>query len=73
MKLVKLVITHDEFDKQITIPDPKFIPRIGERVAVFYSPPPIVKDVIYDYDNKRVLVLVGKADSSYSLPSKLEL
>ena len=42
----------DKFGKYIVIYNPKFIPRIGERIVwKFYSPYPTVKDITYDFDS----------------------
>ena len=46
----------DKFKKTVEITDPKFIPRVGERVGWLYEPTPTVDDVVYDYEKGIVVV-----------------
>ena len=39
--------------------NPSFIPRKGDRIDVGYNPCPVVKNVIWYYDENKVLVEIG--------------
>ena len=54
---MKLVILHPNKTSEIT--DPKFIPRIGERIMMGFYPAPIVREVLYDFDEDVVTVVVS--------------
>ena len=71
MKIIKLTISHDEHEGLITVDEPRFIPRKGERISAFYSPPPVVKDVIYNYAECSVHVIVGRQLTNGSSPTHL--
>jgi len=46
--------TFDKFDKEIK--DVQVIPHIGSRINLGFSPAPIVKEVIFDYERNLVIV-----------------
>lgn len=45
-------------EKNLEIIDPKYIPRIGERVMWNYEPTPIVENVVHDIMGDRVFVFI---------------
>jgi hypothetical protein len=46
----------DDFLKGKEVKNPDFIPTIGSRVFMGYTPASLVKDVIYDYEHGLIIV-----------------
>jgi len=61
MENIQLIITDkiNFYDDKCTIIDnPTHIPRIGERISWIHESVVMVKDVIHDYDNNKIYVVV---------------
>lgn len=50
------LVIFDKFDKSMIIQDPKFIPRLGDRIHWHYAPAPKVIQVVHDFDSNRILI-----------------
>jgi len=55
---MKMVIFQPTLNKMEEIDNPKFVPRVGERVVIWYSPTPTVQAVVYDYSENKVIIVV---------------
>lgn len=49
----------DIFDHVKVIKNPKYIPRINERVYMGYMPAPIVTNIVYNYEGQIIIVDCG--------------
>jgi len=58
MNGVNVVIIHKKFDKQLVLSNVFHIPRVGERIAVWMAPAPIVKEVVWDEKLENVFIEV---------------
>ena len=55
---MKMIIIGKFLEEKKVIENATIIPRIGERIRTNYNPPPVVRDVIYDFDNNNIIVVI---------------
>jgi hypothetical protein len=53
-----LVNKNNEKDIKVVLLNPNFIPRIGEKIMMWYNPYPKVVDVAYDLENLNIYVVI---------------
>ena len=57
LMVVTDVFTENDIDsKAVKIENPAYVPTVGSRVFLGYTPAPLVKDVLYDYTHQMIIV-----------------